>query len=249
MYNPQDSIDRTYNYIQDLRAKGKSYGGYPVYNVTKSDLQSLMSLSSKYGIPFEWMVNLINFETGRTFSPSITNSIGATGLIQFMTKIGGKVMTYTKADGSRPVTTDSLRKMTFKEQLQYVDGYLSKSLSKYLNKNGKIPDSFTQGDLFMTIFYPVAVGKPNFTFPDSVNRANAGISKPYDYVERALRVSIFPLSFFPYTLEDVKKKFGEVAKFTKKNWLPITLTFIGIVGLGYYMYKTKKFQSVGKLIN
>ena len=239
MYNQQESIDKTYNYIQELRAKGKTYGGYPVYNVPKSDLQSLMSLSSKYGIPFEWFVNLINFETGRTFNPSITNSIGATGLIQFIPSTARGLGT----------TTDALRRMSFKEQLNYVDKYLYSILKNKLKPNGKIPDSFTQGDLFMTIFYPVAIGIPNFTFPDSVKKANSGISKPYDYVERALKASVFPLSFFPYTLADVKKKFGEVTEFTKKNWIPITLMLVGLVGVGYYMYKTNKFEKIGKLIS
>jgi hypothetical protein len=238
MYNTKDSINTAYNYIQDLRVKGKTYGGYPVYNVTKSDLESLMSLANKYGIPFQWLVNLINFETGRTFNPAIQNSIGATGLIQFLrsTAIG------------LGTTTDALRKMTFKQQLVYVDKYIYSMLKNKLKPDGKITDNFTQGDLFMTIFYPVAVGKPNFVFPDSVKRANAGISKPYDYVEKALRVSVFPLTLFPYTLDDVKKKFGEVTEFTKKNWIPITIAILGLAGLGFYLYKTKKFEKIGKLI-
>jgi len=118
-------------------------------------------------------------------------------------------------------------------------------LKKHLTSEGKVPDNFTQGDLFMAIFYPVAVGKPNYVFPDSVKRANAGISKPYDYVEKALRVSVFPLSEFPYTLGDVKRKFGEVAKFAKKNWMPIVLTIVGLAGIGYYVYKTKSLKKIG----
>jgi hypothetical protein len=53
---------------------------------------------------------------------------------------------------------------------------------------------------------------------------------------------------FPYTLDEVKKKFGDVAQFTKKNWIPITITILGLAGLGYYLYKTKKFEQLGKLI-
>lgn len=236
MYNPQESIDKAYNYIQGLRAKGYSYGGTPVYNVSKDDLQALMSVANKYGFPVEYLINLINFETGKTFNPSITNSIGATGLIQFLksTAIG------------LGTSTDALRKMTFKQQLAYVDKYLYTNLKKHLKPDGKVPDNFTQGDLFMTIFYPVAIGKPNFIFPDSVKNANSGISKPYDYVERALKVSVFPLNEFPYTLDEVKKKFGnaivEGKNFTKKNWIPITLVFIGLAGVGFYIYKKRIFN-------
>lgn len=39
-----------------------------------------------------------------------------------------------------------------------------------------------------------------------------------------------------------------VIDFTKKNWIPITITILGLVGLGYYLYKTKKFEKIGKLI-
>lgn len=39
-----------------------------------------------------------------------------------------------------------------------------------------------------------------------------------------------------------------VVDFTKKNWIPITITILGLVGLGFYLYKTKKFEKIGKLI-
>jgi len=235
MYNPQDSINTAYNYIQDLRSSGHKYGNYPVYNVSKDDLSSLADISNKYGFASEWLVNLINFETGKTFNPAIKNSIGAVGLIQFLPSTAKGLGT----------TTDALSRMTFKQQLVYVDKYIYSILKNHLTPEGKVPDNFTQGDLFMTIFYPVAVGKPNFVFPDSVKQANAGISKPFDYVEKALKVAVFPLSMFPYTLDEVKKKFGEVAKFTKKNWMPIVITIVGLAGIGYYLYKTKAFKKIG----
>jgi hypothetical protein len=244
MYNQKDSINQAYNYIQDLRAKGKGYGGYPVYNVSKADLEKLAGIANKYGFPFEWLVNLINFESGRTFNPAITNSIGATGLIQFMTTIGGKKMTYAKADGSGVVGTDALRKMTFSQQLDYIDGYLSRNLKKVLKPDGKVMENFTQGDLFMTIFYPVSVGKPDFVFPEVVSKANAGIKKPFDYTERALKVAIFPIALFPYTLDDFKKKFSEVVQFGKRNIVPLLITLIGISGLAFYLYKTKKLPKL-----
>lgn len=242
MYNPKDSIDTAYNFIQERVKKGYKYSGTPVYNVSKSDLEKLMSITSKYGIPFEWIINLMNHESAGTFNPAITNSIGATGLIQFMTKVGGKLMTYTKADGSSPVGTDKLRNMTFSQQLDYVDGFLYRGLKKHLTADGKIPNHFTQGDVFMTIFYPVSVGKPDFVFPDSVSKSNGGIRQPKDYVEKALKNAIFPLAIFPYTIEEVKKKFGDIAEFTKKNWIPIAIVILGIGGLIYFGFKTGKLK-------
>lgn len=235
MYNPQDSIDKTYNYIQGLRAKGKSYGGYPVYNVTKDDLQALMDITNKYGIPFEWMVNLINFESGRTFNPAIQNSIGATGLIQFMpsTAIG------------LGTTTSILSKMTFKQQLVYVDKYLYKSLKKHL-VGGKIPNTFTQGDLFMTIFTPAAIGNPNYQFNADTTKANAGIKTPYDYTSRALNAAVFPLEAFPYTISEVKKKYGNIVT-TKNVWIAIIAIIVIILAVLLFIYRQKIATYITKL--
>lgn len=219
MYSAPDSIAKTYAYIQDLKSRGHSYAGTPVYNVSKDDLNALKAITDKYGIPFEWMVNLINFESGRTFNPAVTNNIGATGLIQFIPS--------TAAGACLNTSTAALRQMTFKQQLVYVDKYLYCNLKRHLTVSGKIPAHFTQGDLFMTIFYPAAVGRPDYVFPGNVQAANAGIARPKDYVEKALRVSLFPLSVFPYSLEEAKKKYGNAVTFAKRNWVPIMV--IGII--------------------
>lgn len=232
MYNPKDSIDIAYKHIQDLRSKGHSYNGYSTYDVTKSDLTELKKVADKYGIPFEWLYNLLNYESAATFNPAIQNNIGATGLIQFLPSTANGLNT----------TTDALSKMTFKQQLNYVDKYLYANLKSHLTPQGKIPNNFTQGDVFMTIFYPVAIGKSDYTFPDYVTKANAGITQPKDYVERALKYAVFPLSLIPYTLSDVKKKFGEVYEFGKRNWIPIAVTVIGLGGLLYYLVSTGKLK-------
>lgn len=244
MYNIQDSINKTYDYIQGLIAKGYKYGSYSVYNVTKEDLQALNNVASKYGIPFEWLVNLIKHESASTFNPAITNSIGATGLIQFMKNTALGLGT----------TTDALRKMTFQQQLVYVDKYLNQQLKRYL-VNGKIPANFTQGDVFMTIFYPVSIGKSNYVFPDSVKRANGGISTPMDYVKKALKSPIFSLDEIPYTLEDFKKKVGQLFESAKENTVEainttqktiqknpmITVLITTVIILGVFtLYKTLK---------
>jgi hypothetical protein len=246
MYSSKDGINNGYAFIQNLISKNYKYAGTPVYNVTKDDLSKLATIGEKYGIPLEWLFNLIKHESASTFNPAITNSIGATGLIQFMTTINGKKMTYAKANGSNPVDTSILRKMNFSEQLDYVDGFLKRNLKRYLNAEGKIPDNFTQGDVFMTIFYPVAVGKPNYQFPDSVSRANGGIRKPLDYVDKALKNSVFPLNVFPYTLAEVKEKFGKVVEQTKekikKNILPTILIICAISFAGYMLYKNVKIK-------
>lgn len=182
--SPGEQGKHLYDFIQKRVKNGYKYLGTPVYNVSMADVSKLLSITKKYGIPLEWVANLINHESAGTWNPSIRNSIGATGLIQFMTNISGKRMTYAKADGSEPVDTDALRSMSFSKHLDYVDGFLSRGTKKRLN-NGKVKKEYTQTDIFMTIFYPAAVGKPSFTFPGSVQKANGGITHPIDYTKKA----------------------------------------------------------------
>lgn len=221
-----------YDTIQKRVKSGYKAMGYPVYDLSKRDVRLIKALANKYGFPPEWLSNLINFETGGVFSPKITNSIGATGLIQFLPSTA-------KGLG---VTTDILRKMTFAQQLSYVDLYLSKYLNSsgvkkgvFDKKTGKVTDKFTQTDLFMIIFYPVAVGNPNFVFPENVQRANAGIAKPIDYKTRALAASTAPFK----NVSDYISK-GQV--YAKNNKLPIALISIGLIALGitgYILVKKK----------
>ena len=78
-------------------------------------VDEIVALAKKLGVPDPgWLANLINFESGRTFDPSIVNHIGATGLIQFIPSTAKSLGT----------TTEALAKMTPKEQMVYVEKYL-----------------------------------------------------------------------------------------------------------------------------
>jgi len=235
-YNPQDSIDTAYTFIQNKRASGHKFGSTPVYNITKDDLRALMNMSNKYGIPFEWMINLIRHETATTFNPAVTNYIGATGLIQFLKSTAQGLGT----------TTDDLRKMTFQQQLVYVDNFLAKNLKRHLTPEGKIPKDFTQGDLFMTIFYPAAVRKPDLVFPASVPQYNPGVYKPKDYADKALRAAVFPISIFPYSYADFISKFGEFWNKTPRK-VKIGGLIFGVLLIGvasWVIYRTLKNKPI-----
>ena len=84
---------------------------------------------------------IINWESAGTFNPAITNSIGATGLIQFMPKTAIALGT----------TTAQLRQMTNVQQMYYVYKY-------YLPYKSKIK-SYT--DLYLATLFPVTLGKPD----------------------------------------------------------------------------------------
>ena len=234
----QQSLDSLYNYIQAKRSSGHSYRGYPVYDVSKSDIQKLGQIADKYGFPVEWLGNLINFESAGTFNPAIQNSIGATGLIQFMPRT---------AEGYN-TTTSYLKTLNFSQQLDYVDMYLGRGLNnkKMLDENGKVKPTFNQTDLFMLIFYPVSVGDPTFTFPQNVQNANAGINTPMAYTQKALRNPPFPMEEYPSSLSEFLKKYGSgsggFVNTNRKWWVvpTIVVTFGVVTTMIVYLYKKKK---------
>jgi|688.fasta_scaffold66076_10 hypothetical protein len=239
----QKSLDTLYEYIQSKRSKGNSYNGIPVYDVTKSDLAKLGQIADKYGIPVEWLANLINHESAGTFNPAIQNrNTRATGLIQFMPS--------TAADKPYLTTVDYLKTLNFSQSLDYVDMYLNKNLKKVMDETGKVKPTFNQTDLFMTIFYPVAVGDPTFPFPQKVQNANGGIKTPMDYTQKALRNPPFPLEQYPSNLSEFLKKYGSGSKdnsksfssSTRKWWVvpTIVVTFGVITTMIVYIYKKRK---------
>ncbi len=233
----QKSIDTLKKYIDNRKASGHSYRGYPVYSPTQNELKKLSQVADKYGIPFEWLANLINHETAGTWNPAIQNSIGATGLIQFIP---------STADGYG-VNVNQLAQMSFTQQLDYVDAYLARNLRKVLGENGKVKDTFNQTDLFMTIFYPVAVGRPDIEFPLKVQVANSGIRTPQDYTIRALRNPPFPLENYPSSYKEYLERFGDTTSGSllnpnRKWWVvpTIVVTFGVITTMIVYLYKKRK---------
>jgi len=102
----------------------------------------LLQMAERLGTDADWHAAVMASESG--FSPSITNSIGATGLIQFMPATARKLGT----------TTDALRVMTAEEQLEWVERY-------YQPFAGRM---HSVEDVYMATFMPVHVGKS----PDNV---------------------------------------------------------------------------------
>lgn len=84
-------------------------------------------------------------ETGATFDPGIVNGIGATGLIQFMP---------TTAIGLG-TSTAVLKTLSRVDQLDWVLKFF-----QYMRLNAKAPTPKLQ-DLYLCIYWPAAVGKPD----------------------------------------------------------------------------------------
>lgn len=90
-----------------------------------------------------WLMAIMDFESGGTFSPSIRNAAGsgAVGLIQFMPQTAMLLGT----------TTEALAAMTPEDQLDYVVQYF------FPHRGGM----HSLADMYMVVLWPAAVGKPD----------------------------------------------------------------------------------------
>lgn len=107
--------------------------------LSADDLYALATSAFRLGIDPDWLAAVMSFESG--FSPSIKNAAGsgATGLIQFMPSTAAGLGT----------TTDSLSRMTFQQQLPYVERYFA----PYVGKMQSLEDTY------LAVFYPAFIGK------------------------------------------------------------------------------------------
>lgn len=130
------------------------------------------------------LANLIDFESGRTFSPSVRHPQSqAVGLIQFHPH---------HARSTVGLSADALSRLGAVEQMEYVQKYLDTV------RQGAALD--TPFKLFMSVFYPAAMSwEPTRRFPSNVTAVNPGISTPADYVRYATRHAKLPSSSDPGT--------------------------------------------------
>lgn len=105
-----------------------------------SERKKVVEVAKKLSIDPNWLMTVIALETIETFSPSIDNGIGYIGLIQF-----GKTTAETIG-----TTKDDLGKMSFIQQMDYVEKHLSQK---------RFQEKFkTLTDLYLAVLYPTACG-------------------------------------------------------------------------------------------
>jgi len=105
--------------------------------------QGVTDLAKKYNLNEEDLYGVMSFESAGSFDPAKKNmqGSGATGLIQFMPSTARGLGT----------STNQLAGMSRTQQLKYVDKY-------FANKG---IEGGNLDDLYMSILFPVAVGKPD----------------------------------------------------------------------------------------
>lgn len=150
-----------------------------------SSLPKLSLISSEYREDFAKKVSLIADAIGvepehlmmvmykeSGLKPSIVNSIGAVGLIQFIpSTLAGMINPNT----NKAYTQSEVKKMDPVEQLDLVYSYLKNSSLKNAAKTseGKLEDP---ADLYLSIFLPTTIGKPDsYTFPPKFVKGNEGL--------------------------------------------------------------------------
>ncbi len=136
-------------------------------NIGPGFKDAVLAISAKLGCDPSFLMAAMAFETGERFSPNVVNPVsGATGLIQFMPKTAKGLGTSTAA----------LAAMDAVAQLAYVDMYLAPY-------KGRMK---TLSDVYMTILWPKAVGKPEafviFQAPSKAFKQNAGLDANKDSV-------------------------------------------------------------------
>lgn len=148
-----------------------------IEKLSPAQLHALVETAKKLDIHPDWLATVISFETAGTFSPSILNAAGsgAFGLIQFMPNtakvlLGTTTATEAVAQG---------RAMSFNEQLEkMVIPYFRGRVMRNLN------------DVYLAVFYPAAMGKPDSyvvgSVPSAVYNQNAVFDKEgKGYITRA----------------------------------------------------------------
>ena len=132
-------------------------------------LSAVQALSSKMGAKPVELLALMMFESAHTMSPSITNSLGYTGLIQFGNSACETMSKYYKTT----ITTAMLRQMSRVQQMQWVDKYFS-----YWMKTKNVKPPLTLAQMYILVALPGYVNAP-------ANETLAGPNGPNERIWRA----------------------------------------------------------------
>lgn len=122
---------------EELDQKPMAWGA----KLSQAERLKVREIADMLAVEADWLMAVMAFESGRTFSPSVRNLAGsrAVGLIQFMPATALALGT----------TAEDLARMTRLEQLDYVRMYFK----PYAGRMRSL------GDMYMAVLWPKAVGK------------------------------------------------------------------------------------------
>ncbi len=184
-------------------------------------------VAANLGINPSWLMAVMDLESG--LSPSITNSLGYTGLIQFGAAAAKEIGT----------TTTALRSMSRVQQMDYVQKYYQ----MWMKRLGisKLNDFI---DTYLIVFYPdgIKIKDPLISLtPPHVEKANPVLRDSNGDITRSSIRATYEKRY--------QGLFEAAMEFTKKNYgwiiLGVILISIAVTALYYELYKGK---SILKLI-
>ncbi len=185
-------------------------------------------VASRLGISPNWLMAVMDLESG--LSPSITNSYGYTGLIQFGSDAAREIGT----------TTTALRAMTRVQQMDYVEKYYRMWMSR-LGIN-KLSDFI---DTYLVVFYPTGI---KIKDPEAALTSDkAEIANPYlrgangDITRNSIRAAYEKryAGLFEYMVEFTKRNYGWVI-------LGVVVLVIALFALYYELYKGRSVVALAK---
>lgn len=139
---------------------------------------SVLWIEDQLGLNADALMACMAFETGGTFSPSVKNAAGSSGLglIQFMSFTHKNMLKQFPNLAKIAPTHADLAKLDAVQQLSFV--------YYYFKPFGDLSD-WSLEDVYMAILYPAAIGKPSdWTMPwkygELAYKQNAGLDKNKD---------------------------------------------------------------------
>jgi hypothetical protein len=202
----------------------------------KAFTDKVKKISKDLEINPNWLMGVMYFESARTFSPSIQNSVsGATGLIQFMPNTAKGLGT----------SIDELRQMSALRQLDYV--------YKYYNQNWIRPKLLKYVDLYLATLFPAALGKPDNYVLETSNLSASKITSQNPIFDKngnndgkttVGEVSAYKLSQIPTEwrgnflgeMDTISKKFR---RYYGVQILLIVLVLLSLSGIVYFKFIKK----------
>ena len=109
--------------------------GYTKLANDKALAREINRVANKYNMPGQWLADVIAYESAGTFSPTVDNGMGFSGLIQF----GDAILQ------DLGITRSQLNSSTAAQQMKYVDAYLGLRLRQSGVKAYKGPEWLVAG--------------------------------------------------------------------------------------------------------
>lgn len=129
----------------DIRSVSTPGNGKLIWGARVSDefRAKVTSIAKGLSLDPNWLMAVIAWETGKTFSPAARNpGSSATGLIQFLQSTAIALGT----------TTSQLARMSAVEQLDYVEKYYRATPANRIHN---------LGDAYLAVLFPAAIGRPD----------------------------------------------------------------------------------------